>query len=31
MGNLRQRLEGDSAQPKHIVTDTGFACWLLVD
>ena len=23
MGNLRQKLEDDSAQPKHIVTETG--------
>jgi two-component system KDP operon response regulator KdpE len=31
MGNLRQKLEGDSVQPKHILTDTGVGCRLLVD
>jgi two-component system KDP operon response regulator KdpE len=31
MGNLRQKLEDDSAQPKHIVTETGVGYRLLVD
>jgi two-component system, OmpR family, KDP operon response regulator KdpE len=26
MGNLRQKLEDDSAQPKHILTETGVGC-----
>ncbi len=31
MGNLRQKLELDSAQPRHIVTETGVGYRLLVD
>ena len=31
MGTLRQKLENDSAQPKHIVTETGVGYRLLVD
>jgi len=31
MGNLRQKLEDDSAQPKHIVTETGVGYRLLID
>lgn len=31
MGNLRQKLEQDSAQPRHIVTETGVGYRLLVD
>jgi two-component system KDP operon response regulator KdpE len=31
MGNLRQKLEDDSAQPKHIVTETGVGYRLLVE
>ena len=31
MGNLRQKLEDDSAQPKHIVTETGVGYRLLTD
>jgi two-component system KDP operon response regulator KdpE len=31
MGNLRQKLEDDSAQPKHIVTETGVGYRLLAD
>jgi len=31
MGNLRQKLENDSAQPKHIVTETGVGYRLLAD
>jgi two-component system, OmpR family, KDP operon response regulator KdpE len=31
MGNLRQKLENDSAQPRHIVTETGVGYRLLVD
>jgi two-component system KDP operon response regulator KdpE len=31
MGNLRQKLEDDSAQPKHIVTETGVGYRLLMD
>jgi len=31
MGNLRQKLEADSAQPKHIVTETGVGYRLLAD
>jgi two-component system, OmpR family, KDP operon response regulator KdpE len=31
MGNLRQKLEDDSAQPRHIVTETGVGYRLLVD
>jgi two-component system KDP operon response regulator KdpE len=31
MGNLRQKLEEDSAQPKHIVTETGVGYRLLVE
>lgn len=31
MGNLRQKLEADSAQPKHIVTETGVGYRLVAD
>jgi two-component system KDP operon response regulator KdpE len=31
MGNLRQKLEDDSAQPRHIVTETGVGYRLLAD
>jgi two-component system KDP operon response regulator KdpE len=31
MGNLQQKLEDDSAQPKHIVTETGVGYRLLAD
>jgi two-component system KDP operon response regulator KdpE len=31
MGNLRQKLEDDSAQPRHILTETGVGYRLLVD
>ena len=31
MGNLRQKLEDDPAQPKHFVTETGVGYRLLVD
>ncbi len=31
MGNLRQKLEDDSAQPKYIVTETGVGYRLLID
>ena len=31
MGNLRQKLEDDSAQPQHIVTETGVGYRLLID
>jgi len=31
MGNLRQKLEDDSAQPKHILTETGVGYRLLVE
>lgn len=31
MGNLRQKLEQDSAQPRHIVTETGVGYRLLLD
>jgi len=31
MGNLRQKLEDDSAQPKHIITETGVGYRLLID
>lgn len=31
MGNLRQKLEADSAQPRHIVTETGVGYRLLAD
>jgi len=31
MDNLRQKLEDDSAQPRHIVTETGVGYRLLVD
>jgi two-component system KDP operon response regulator KdpE len=31
MGNLRQKLEDDSAQPRHIVTETGVGYRLLID
>ena len=31
MGNLRQKLEDDSAQPKHIVTETGVGYRLLTE
>ena len=31
MGNLRQKLEDDPAQPKHIVTETGVGYRLLAD
>ena len=31
MGNLRQKLEADPAQPRHIVTETGVGYRLLVD
>ena len=31
MGNLRQKLEDDSAQPKYIVTETGVGYRLLTD
>jgi two-component system, OmpR family, KDP operon response regulator KdpE len=31
MGNLRQKLEDDSAQPKHIMTETGVGYRLLAD
>jgi two-component system KDP operon response regulator KdpE len=31
MGNLRQKLEHDPAQPRHIVTETGVGYRLLID
>lgn len=31
MGNLRQKLEDDSAQPRHILTETGVGYRLMVD
>ncbi len=31
MGNLRQKLEDDSAQPRHIVTETGVGYRLLAE
>jgi two-component system KDP operon response regulator KdpE len=31
MGNLRQKLEDDSARPKYIVTETGVGYRLLAD
>ncbi|MDQ2780531.1 MAG: two-component system response regulator KdpE [Pseudomonadota bacterium] len=31
MGNLRQKLEADSARPRHIVTETGVGYRLLAD
>jgi two-component system KDP operon response regulator KdpE len=31
MGNLRQKLEEDPAQPRHIVTETGVGYRLLLD
>jgi len=31
MGNLRQKLEADAAQPRHIVTETGVGYRLLID
>jgi two-component system KDP operon response regulator KdpE len=31
MGNLRQKLESDSARPKHILTETGVGYRLVVD
>ena len=31
MGNLRHKLEDDSAQPKHILTETGVGYRLLAD
>lgn len=31
MGHLRQKLEADSAQPRHIVTETGVGYRLVVD
>jgi len=31
MGNLRQKLEDDSTQPKYIVTETGVGYRLLTD
>ena len=31
MGNLRHKLEDDSAQPRHIVTETGVGYRLLTD
>ena len=31
MGNLRQKLEDDSAQPRHILTETGVGYRLLTD
>lgn len=31
MGNLRQKLEDDPAQPKHFITETGVGYRLLVD
>jgi two-component system KDP operon response regulator KdpE len=31
MGNLRQKLEDDPAQPRHIVTETGVGYRLLAD
>jgi two-component system KDP operon response regulator KdpE len=31
MGNLRQKLEDDSARPRHIVTETGVGYRLVVD
>ena len=31
MGNLRQKLEDDPAQPRHIVTETGVGYRLLVE
>ncbi|MBC7940959.1 MAG: winged helix-turn-helix domain-containing protein, partial [Chitinophagaceae bacterium] len=31
MGNLRHKLEADSAQPRHIVTETGVGYRLMVD
>jgi two-component system KDP operon response regulator KdpE len=31
MGNLRQKLETDSARPKHILTETGVGYRLVAD
>ncbi|MEY8877048.1 MAG: two-component system response regulator KdpE [Leptothrix sp. (in: b-proteobacteria)] len=31
MGNLRQKLEADSAQPRHLITETGVGYRLLAD
>ncbi len=31
MGNLRQKLEDDSAQPRHILTETGVGYRLVID
>jgi len=31
MGNLRQKLEADSAQPRHLITETGVGYRLLTD
>jgi two-component system KDP operon response regulator KdpE len=31
MGNLRQKLEADPAQPRHLITETGVGYRLLVD
>jgi two-component system KDP operon response regulator KdpE len=31
MGNLRQKLEADAAQPRHLLTETGVGYRLLVD
>lgn len=28
MGHLRQKLENDPAQPRHILTETGVGYWL---
>lgn len=31
MGNLRQKLEDDPAQPQHFITETGVGYRLLAD
>jgi two-component system KDP operon response regulator KdpE len=31
MGNLRQKLEDDSAQPRHILTETGVGYRLVAE